>query len=536
MRLISFEETNTFYAIGKQCKVIRHWIKNDDLADYCFLFKQLKRDLNESINDDFWKVLLQGFSRYLYDQCAAPLPANESTIVPEKLLLTASRYVKQIKAMYSEQTEVAESLFNQLKSLSSLDKNPLLEKIVEITKPTEKTALVIKNSRLIAEVEKILKSQQLFNIEVISIEQLKRNTFYKRLILFGASCWFPDFVFTSPRAEEINIICYSWIRDKKRDTSVFANPLKIENKSSFEADEELSDHKDTKENKSLPTNKRVIIEADEVLPMIDWSNISKHFSSLSATEKQERVNAKLFLLEGSLGVFLEADERSSSLVIDLEEDIFPVNRKAIIEINPGMFILLRTSGGGDLIVPIADRILGDKAEVIRKVQKFWKDRLNIVVERLGIRETIRQLKNFGSIRANEINIRNWLSYKNIRTDDYKDFLAIMRLINQEPKVKEFWQVMELIDKAHRKAGRHIRKLLLKKVKETDLSELEKLGKKTFELSETEGGSLTAFRVVEVSQDTFEIAISRLADVFELTSYFQPSNVETSVQRNLFDEI
>ncbi|MFY9225831.1 MAG: hypothetical protein WAQ98_24345 [Blastocatellia bacterium] len=535
MRVISFEETDTFYAIGKQCKVVRHWVKNEDLANYCFLFKRLKRELEEFVNDDFWKALLQSFSRYLYDQCAAPLPANEVAIVPEKLLSMTTRYTRQVKFMYSDYTESIEALFNELKSLISLDKNPLLEKIIEIIKPTEKTALVIKNSRLIPEVERILRSQQLFNIEIISIDQLKRNTFYKKLILLGAGCWFPDFVFTSPRAEEINIVCYSWIRDKKRDTSVFASPLKTENKANFEI-EELSDYKDMGQIKSLPTNKGVIIEADEVLPTIDWSNISKQFSSLSSTDKQERVKAKLFLLEGSLGVFLECDEKSSSLVIDLEEDISPVNRKAIIEINPGMFILLRTSGGGDLIVPIADRILEDRAEVIRKVQKFWKDRFRIVFERLGVRETVRQLKNFGSIRANEINIRNWMSYKNIKTDDYKDFLAIMKLINQEPKVKEFWQVMELIDKAHRKAGRHIRKLLLRKIKEADLSELERLGKKTFELSETEGGSLTAFRVVEVSQDTFEIPISRLADVFELTSYFQPSNVETSIQKNLFDEM
>ena len=537
MRFNSIEEANKLYSISSQCKVTRHWVKNEDLANYCFLFKRLKRELGETISDDFWKPLLQGFSRYHYDQCAAPLTANQAAVLSEKFLLNATRYTKKVKFLYSEYIELVEALFNELKSLSSLQKNPLLEKIVEIVKPAEKTALVIKDSRLIPVVEEILKAQKLFNVEVISIEQLKRNSFYKRVILLGASCWFPDFIFTSPRAEDINIICYSWIKDKKREASVFANPLKLQIKPTFEI-EELFDDGDINQAKAVSTNKELIIEADEVLPTIDWSNIFKQFSNLSSTNKQETIQAKLFLLESSLAVFLECDEKATSLTIDLEEDLSPVNRKPNMEIKPGMFILLRTSGGGDLIAAIADRILGEKAEVIRKAQKLWKDSLKLATEQLGIRKVVNQLKNFGSVRANEMNVRNWISYKSIRTEDYTDFLAIMRLINQEPKVKEFWQTMGLIDQAHRKAGRHIRKLLLKKVKETDLSELEKLGNKTFELSEADGGSLTAFRVVEVSQNTFEIPISRLADVFELNSYVQNSvqPQPLPIQRSLFDEI
>lgn len=535
MRVNSIEETNKLYAISGQCKIIRHWVKNEDLANYCFLFKKLKREINEVINDDFLKPVVQAFSRFHYDQCAAPLSANQAAVLSEKLLLNATKYIKKVKLLYSEYAELVEALFDQLKSLSNLEKNPLLDKISEIVKPIETTALVIKDSRLISLAEEVLKSQKLFNVEVISIEQLKRNNFYKRIILLGASCWFPDFIFTSPRAEEINIICYSWIKDKKRETNVFANPLKSQIKSTIEI-EELYDG-DINQAKSISTNEGLIIEADEVLPTIDWSDISRQFSNLSSTSKQETTPAKLFLLENSLAVFLECDEKASLLTIDLEDDISSVNRKAIIELKPGMFILLRTGGGGDLIAAIADRILGEKAETIRKIQKLWKDNLKLTTEKLGIRKAVSQLKNFGSIRANEINVRNWISYKSIRTEDYTDFLAIMRFINQEPKVKEFWQIMGLIDQAHRKAGRHIRKLLLKKVKETDLNELEKLGNKTFELSEADGGSLTAFRVVEASQNTFEIPISRLADVFEINSYDQNSvQPQPSIQRSLFDEI
>lgn len=526
MKIISVEDTDKLYTIGEQNKVFRHSINNEELAKYCFLVKKLKKELGELSEDEFWKPLLQRFLRYHYDQCVAPLSANHSFIIPAQLLLDAKQYLNRIKMLYSQHTDLVKDIFNYLTELTTLNKNPLLDTIKAIIKPNEKIALLIRDSRLIPSVEAMLEPcKNRENIEIISIQQLKKNLFYQQIILLGATCWFPDFAFTSPRAKEIHVLCYNWIRDKKRGSTVFSNPTNFQVRANeyearankYEANL-LSNQIDNQDSGAIDTSEHTIIQAEEVLPTIDWHHISKTVSQLHATNSHEGVLAKLFFLENSLGVLLEYDDKATTLVIDLEEEIAPVNRKPSTDIKPGMFVLLRTSGGGDLIIPLADRLLGNKAELARKAQRLWKDRLRSIIEKIGIKNTITQLKKMGSPRANEVNLRNWLSYRSIKTDDYKDFLAIMTLLQYGSKAEKFWEIMKLIDHAHRKAGRHIRKLLLKQVKTADLKDLERLGKKTFELPEVEGGSLTAFRVTDISADNFNIAYSKLPYLVDLFNY------------------
>ena len=126
-----------------------------------------------------------------------------------------------------------------------------------------------------------------------------------------------------------------------------------------------------------------------------------------------------------------------------------------------------------------------------------------------------KLIDFGSLKANETNIRNWMSYKSIRTGDYNDFAAIMQLVGLCDKAKECWEIMGMIDTAHRKAGHHIRKLLLRKVLESDLDELQRLGKMEFELSEVDSGSLTAFRVRNISNEIMKASVSLLGHPFDV---------------------
>ena len=180
-----------------------------------------------------------------------------------------------------------------------------------------------------------------------------------------------------------------------------------------------------------------------------------------------------------------------------------------------MFLLVRTGGGGEYIALLADRILGEHSARAREVQIDWKDRLRRKVRKDGLHQVVRDLKNYGSRRAIHVNVRNWMSYKSIKTEDQRDFLAVMRLIGLADRFDDYWKTMTLIDSAHRRAGQLIRRQLLAEVRKADLQGLEKLGRMDFELTGMEGGNLSAIRIQNVHPQTFEIDVARLGHPIEM---------------------
>ena len=215
----------------------------------------------------------------------------------------------------------------------------------------------------------------------------------------------------------------------------------------------------------------------------------------NAEEDEEYVSARLFELEGRIVVPLDAAESAKATVLILDdEEADPIRRIPVTNIEPGMFLLVRTGGGGDYIVVVANRLLGERSVKVREAQRDWKDHLRKKVRQDGIYQVVHDLKSYGSRRANHVNVHNWMSYRSIKTEDPKDFLAVMRLIGLAGRFNDYWKTLTLIDRAHRKAGQLIRKQLLEEVRNADLRGLEKLGRMDFELPGAEGGSLTAVRV------------------------------------------
>jgi hypothetical protein len=201
-----------------------------------------------------------------------------------------------------------------------------------------------------------------------------------------------------------------------------------------------------------------------------------------------------------------------------EEPDERIGRILVTNIQPGTFILVRTGGGGDYIIPIADRILGAEAEKSRKYQSNWKKLLGEYVNSHGLLQTslnLIDLGYLGSKIANEVNVRNWLSPRSIRTQSYDDFFAIMKLIRLDSVANEYWVIMDLINNAHRKAGYKIRELLLEQVRDLDINQLHKLGKIEFKLSEDDDGGITAFRVVSVINNLITVPYSRIGQPFKL---------------------
>jgi hypothetical protein len=174
-----------------------------------------------------------------------------------------------------------------------------------------------------------------------------------------------------------------------------------------------------------------------------------------------------------------------------------------------MFLILRTEGGRDLLKPIADRLMGKRARKARQLQKYWKDKFKRYVLYEGLEEVARKLRLWGSKRATLANVRYWASPDSIKPQNKDDFFAIMRLIQETQRADLFWNVASFIDRAHKKAGKVISRILLQKVAGVTAYELAGIGRMDIQLTENGGGKVTLLRIVDVSPESYLVDENRI---------------------------
>lgn len=508
MKQCDLQAATIIYDCSKKAEITKHAVTHKEFRSYCLDLKRIEHLLGENIDDPYWKAFLSPLKRYRFELCAVPLFFNRAPSQTQQDIRSLKNIIGKCRHLFPQFDDAVREILKQAFSLLELHENPIMDFLIAHI-PSESggdTAILLKESYLIPPTEEILKAERrLQKVALLTPVQLKGRKCYKNIFIVGPSRWFPSYVFTAPRALKIMLIRYGWIKEPLQLDPVFISP------------------KDIKAGPAKPVPITTIhateeyLSSEDLIPKIDWGNISKRATGqISKDAGQEEVDARLFLLEGEKAVFLDAEDNSSTLIIDLDEgDQFRVKRIPVNDIYPNMYILLRTSGGGDYIINVADWIMGKEAEGARMMQKLWKTRLRDAARTSGLLELSLKLIDLGSIRANEVNVRNWMSYKSIRTADYQDFAAIMKLVGLEHRAKECWDIMGMIDTAHRKAGHYIRKLLLKKVLESDLDELQRLGKMDFEISEVGSGSLTAFRVLNVSHEIMRSPVPLLGHPFDV---------------------
>lgn len=217
------------------------------------------------------------------------------------------------------------------------------------------------------------------------------------------------------------------------------------------------------------------------------------------------------MLAGGVAVALSTDEDSTARV--LEPDL-PAESRIVIKstdsIEEGDYLLLRTHGGGDLIVELADRILGTaRAVLLRGAQESWKKELRSMVSRTSMKYVLDLLKEIGCTRASYQNLRSWMGVRSLRTNSRDDFKAIQQLIGREVVWEQTWNAMGELDSAHRRAGFQISRMLREAVSDANLEQLVESGIMEFQLEGQDVGSMTAYQVSAVSPVQLEIPESRL---------------------------
>ena len=515
----SFDLASSVYDCARLAKIEAHYVDDAEFHRFCLSLREFERSLGESASDEYWKPFLRTLKRYRFAISSTPLPFEYSIDQSPSLAERLRRQLAHCDLIYPQFTASAFALVKRVQATHNSHPNPILGACADITRNGgPDVAMLIKEPRLIPAVEQLLSDElESGTVEVIGTSQLKGYICYSSLMVIGPARWYGAYVFQSPRAHNIHIIKYRWVNDSNPLSEVFTGSPKSPGVTWVDRSTDIRG--EPKESSISPTS---TLEPEDFLPSIDWDDILRIVSARTSSDAEqgptdeEFVTARLFQLEGEIVVPLDATEGARATVLILtQEEADPVQRIRVANIEPGMFLLVRTGGGGEYIVLVADRILGEHSARARQVQRDWKDHLRRRVRQDGLDQVVNDLKHFGSRRANHANVRNWMSYRSIKTEDQRDFRAVMYLIDLADKLDEYWRTMLLIDRAHRRAGQVIRKQLLAEVRRADLQNLEKLGRMEFELPGVEGGNLTAVRIQGMHPQTFEIDVAKLGHPIEM---------------------
>lgn len=505
--------TSRIYEYAARATLSWHSLAHAPFRDFSYSLDRLVRVLGEDTSAEYWQPVVRHLRRYRFDVCAAPLPFDYQEKYIPVPVTPIEHQLAHCEQLYPSYALAAREVISSYRQLVSVGDNPMLDALDVLGHdPSQRPiALLLKESRLVPLAARELAARGLGAcVEPVTVAQARVGVGLTTLVVAGSASWFPDDVFASPRAPALIVLYYEWIRVGWHPSTLLVGSATWQREASLPAPNRQTVCG------PAPAPDEPMVGPEQILPPpLDLAGHHVH----SGAADVDDATARLFSLQGGMGVYLDTDDGATILILDLEADgRGQLGRRSAALIEAGMCVLLRTAGGGDYIVPVADQILGDRAAHARACQELWKSRLRAVVRQQGLVAASDVLRDQGSGRANESNTRNWMSPRSIRTEDVVDFMAIMQLCGLEDRSQELWDVMGTIDTAHRKAGFAIARLLLQQVRSSDLRDLVRAGRMEFALPGTGTGSLTAYRVEEVAASTVHIAAARVGHPFSLEAW------------------
>lgn len=518
MKPVTIGNATGVYETASKCEITRHSIDHAGLAEVSHALRALIQSLGSEAEDDFWQRALGPVRRLAFALCSTPLPFDRAAAATGIDWDKLHRQVRLCQQQYPDSHAALASLVEKLKILSTETGSPFTAPLESLHKESGGMSIVLRNPRMNQAVAAYFaENAKLRKARVVSARQLREAQLCDVLVAIGPCGWFPEYVFSAPRAARIHVVSFRWIRDPWKPGPVFLNgsgsAADKGRKHYIGALPQIKGHAPST-NPTLPE----LHPLDLLPPLPPFGKAGSRIAGLQPSAGEETLPARLCQLSGGRAVFVSAEEGASSLVIDLSEiGDSSVGRLPADELEPELYLLLRTSGGGDFIAPLADRILGNRAEERRAQQAGWKDCLvDAAQDRFGAlsrRElaarVAEDLRSQNLSVARPANVHYWMSSKCIHPRNEEDFAAILTFAGLADKSRELWEAMVEIERAHRMAGHAIRQMLLQRIASSSLEPLERDGEMAFDLGEQDGGAISAFQITGISEEEFEVPTDRI---------------------------
>lgn len=506
------------YGNAGRCEIVRHFVDDADLAETSRSLRSLANSIGAEAEDEYWRQTLGPIRKLAFAFCSVPLPFSLSAKAAGTDWTKVRHQVRLCEQMFPDAHKSLATIAERLEQLSARDDSPLIPPLQDLLDSSASLSVLIRNPRMNQAASAYFSgNSKLRHVRVVSATQLRGACACDVLATIGPCAWFPEYVFTAPRAGTIHVLSFRWIRDGWKPGPVLLHTA--ENGGSTNPSHRIGALPRISDKSPAVPQTSADVEPDELLPPLPALTRSAiQFTAAHSENTEERVPARLCHLAGNRAVFVAADEGATSLVIDTSESgSTSVWRAPSEELEPGFYLLLRTSGGGDFIAPLADHILGKMAATRRSQQAEWK---RCLIEKASERFGALTRQELASRLASELrlqqqshakpaNVHYWLTAKCISPRKPEDFAAIMRFAGLENRTDELWAAMADIDRAHKQAGFLIRRMLLEKITATSLEPLERDGEMVFDLGEEDGGTLTAFLITAIHDEELEVPADRI---------------------------
>jgi len=524
MKPLSIPYATAVYGDASQCEIIRQWVDHPGLAELSRSLRALVQSVGDEAADEVWRRILGPIRRTAFALCSTPLPFAHLAAGTGTDWDHLDRLVRQSKYLYPDCYELLHRVSGELQRLLLENSTPLIAPLESLIQQHTTISVLLRNPRMNRMVaDYFASSRPLRTASVVSASQLRGPHQCMALAVMGPCSWFPEYVFSAPRASVIHVISYRWIRDGWAPSPRFLHKTDV--RKSASQTHRIGKMPAIRSDAAADVPAMEDLHPADILPPVPvFRGGGFPYSSSHAGESADVVPARLCHLIGNRAVFVAADDGASSLIIDASETEHAAVRRVLVDdLEQGMYLLLRTSGGGDFIAPLADRLLGKSSTKLRHEQAEWKERLSRqAFEQFGSKSrrelsslVCSHLQSQGMSQAHSANIHYWMSSKCIRPRKREHFAAILKFAGLEERTEGIWSAMLEIDRAHRRAGHLIRRMLLQKIAGASLEPLERDGQMDFELGDQGGGSLSAYEITDVPAQEYDIPSDRIGVLLDL---------------------
>ena len=223
------------------------------------------------------------------------------------------------------------------------------------------------------------------------------------------------------------------------------------------------------------------------------------------------VLARTVALADDQYVLVPAEEGTSVSVFN--PAVARVERRAARDIRAGMFVVVRTESGRDLIRDLVESKFLENPQECFSLLEDWKRPLRRAMRELGVVEVRRALHARG-VDAEEVTLRSWTTDLVYGPGNEAWLWALLEYLAIETPDRH-WAALEALRRAGRKAGHYVRLQLLDQARQVDPVRARRESVLTFTLKGISGGAVKAYKVEAVNAETVEVPTYTLGRIHQL---------------------
>jgi hypothetical protein len=455
----------------------------------------------------FWQRLAAESARFSFLIHNSPLSPNSA--LPQQMLTTSLMELSYQQHHTSAVQDALDAFWASRAILKSNTGSPFLvwlEEVLQRSPGLERPALMVAKKDWVQPTRAVTRSLvTLRRVDVVDSSTLSEPHPYDKIYVCGAISLFPPALYSCARARDIEWALFPWMKSElpSRDSGLTNTPRAAVRAKIIRRDVGVPDPEPNLEDVDATGIWRVADEDANPAQHVDEAN---WFDTVQAVE--------LLLVDGSRTFAPLLEKISVATAVDSwTPGTIWLNRKFGKDLTPDDFIIVRTYGESDVILELANKLLGSTAPELRRAQALWKAKLVELRQSMSIDALVLELRRAGSLIADHQNVRNWMSPRHIRTQSKEDFIAILRVCGLEDQGPALWHQMGLIVRAHVRAGMNLKNQLTATLKKHSGSELLAAGRLDVAHPGGDAGRLIAIQIDAVG-DQKEVREARLLRLIE----------------------